>query len=166
MADYPTVRAYLEKEEITLTRSERERDEKNRRIKEMKKRRQEGKALSREDFDCFQSTVPRLSLSERCCNEDDFTSLNLPFFTELCAITIGDLSCRHVTSFSINGMDKLESIEIGEGCFTLCEDPPKSYSNTSFIISSCPALKTNIIGAMSFADWGEFQLSSTMNDWN
>ena len=166
MADYPTVRAYLEKEEITLTRSERERDEKNRRIKEMKKRRQEGKALSREDFDCFQSTVPCLSLSENCCNEDDFTSLNLPFFSELCAITIGDLSCRHVTSFSINGMDKLESIEIGEGCFTLCEDPPKSYSNTSFIISSCPALKTIRIGAMSFADWGEFQLSSTMNDWN
>ena len=118
------------------------------------------------DFYRVKATTRTIRTAANVCNDIHINSWTLDAYLQLRALSVGSNSFRNVSNLRLDGFSKLESIEIGKGCFTLCEDPPKSYSNTSFIISSCPALKTLRIGAMSFADWGEFQLSSTMNEWN
>ena len=118
------------------------------------------------DFSRVKAATRTIRTAANVCNEVYIDSWSLNAYPQLRALSVGPNSCRYVRNLRLDGFSKLESIEIGEGCFTLYEEPPKSYSSTSFIISSCPALKTLRIGAMSFADWGEFQLSSTMNDWN
>ena len=119
-------------------------------------RRSEGRVISREDYDNLLESIPGLSI-ESCCNENDFTSFDLSPFHGLGSISISPQSCRHVTSFAISGMKKLESVAIGEGSFTMCTTVS---TNNAFIISNCPKLKTIAIASNAFMDWGEFQLKS------
>ena len=119
-------------------------------------RRSEGRVISREDYDNLLESIPGLSI-ESCCNESDFTSLDLSPFHGLGSISISPQSCRYVTSFVLDGMKKLESIEIGEGSFTMCT---AILTNNAFVISNCPKLKTIAIASNAFMDWGEFQLKS------
>ena len=119
-------------------------------------RRSEGRVISREDYENLLESIPGLSI-ESCCNENDFTSLDLSPFHGLGSISISPQSCRHVTSFAISGMKKLESVAIGEGSFTMCTTVS---TNNAFVISKCSKLKTIAIASNAFMDWGEFQLKS------
>ena len=119
-------------------------------------RRSEGRVISREDYENLLESIPGLSI-ESCCNENDFTSLDLSPFHGLGSISISPQSCRYVTSFAISGMKKLESVAIGEGSFTMCTT---TSTNNAFVISNCPKLKTIAIASNAFLDWGEFQLKS------
>ena len=118
-----------------------------------------------QDFYRVKATTRTIRTAANVCNKNYIDSWSLNAYPQLRALSVGSNSFRYVSNLRLDGFSKLESVEIGERCFTLYEEPPKSYSNTSFIITSCPLLKTIRIGAMSFADWGEFKLSSTMNDW-
>ena len=122
---------------------------------EARQRRSEGRVICREDYENMLESIPGLSI-ESCCNENDFTSLDLSPFHGLGSISISPQSCRYVTSFAINGMKKLESVVIGEGSFTMCT----TTSNNTFVITNCPKLKTIAIASNAFMDWGEFQLKS------
>lgn len=119
-------------------------------------RRSEGRVISREDYENLLESIPGLSI-ESCCNESDFTSLDLSPFHGLGSISISPQSCRYVTSFAISGMKKLESVVIGEGSFTMCTT---TSTNNAFVITNCPKLKTIAIASNAFMDWGEFQLKS------
>ena len=127
--------------------------------KEARIRRSEGRVISREDYDNLLESIPGLSI-ENCCNENDFTSLDLSPFHDLGSISISPQSCRYVTSFVLNGMKKLESVVIGEGSFTMCTTIPAISTNNAFVITNCPKLKTIAIASNAFMDWGEFQLKS------
>ena len=122
-------------------------------------RRSEGRVISREDYENLLESIPGLSI-ESCCNENDFTSLDLSPFHGLGSISISPQSCRYVTSFAISGMKKLESVVIGEGSFTMCTTIPAISTNNAFVITNCPKLKTIAIASNAFLDWGEFQLKS------
>ena len=122
-------------------------------------RRSEGRVISREDYENLLESIPGLSI-ESCCNENDFTSLDLSPFHGLGSISISPQSCRYVTSFAISGMKKLESVVIGEGSFTMCSTIPTISTNNAFVITNCPKLKTIAIASNAFMDWGEFQLKS------
>ena len=156
MEAYPTVKEFLD----NAKKIQNEEEEK---IKvaiivaeAARKRRSEGRVISREDYDNLLESIPGLSI-ESCCNENDFTSFDLSPFHGLGSISISPQSCRYVTSFAISGMKKLESVAIGEGSFTMCTT---TSTNNAFVISNCPKLKTIAIASNAFLDWGEFQLKS------
>ena len=156
MEAYPTVEEFLDK--AKKIQSEEEEKIKVAIIvaEAARIRRSEGRVISREDYDNLLESIPGLSI-ESCCNENDFTSFDLSPFHGLGSISISPQSCRHVTSFAISGMKKLESVAIGEGSFTMCTTVS---TNNAFVISNCPKLKTIAIGPNAFMDWGEFQLKS------
>ena len=156
MEAYPTVKEFLD----NAKKIQNEEEEK---IKvaiivaeAARKRRSEGRVISREDYDNLLESIPGLSI-ESCCNENDFTSFDLSPFHGLGSISISPQSCRYVTSFAISGMKKLESVVIGEWSFTMCTT---TSTNNAFVISNCPKLKTIAIASNAFLDWGEFQLKS------
>ena len=157
MEAYPTVKEFLD----NAKKIQNEEEEK---IKvaiivaeAARKRRSEGRVISREDYDNLLESIPGLSI-ESCCNENDFTSFDLSPFHGLGSISISPQSCRYVTSFAISGMKKLESVVIGEGSFTMCTTIPAISTNNAFVITNCPKLKTIAIASNAFLDWGEFQL--------
>ena len=153
---------FLDKAKKTQSKEEEKIQEALRVAEEARQRRSEGRVISREDYDNLLESIPGLSI-ENCCNESDFTSLDLSPFHGLGSISISPQSCRYVTSFAINGMKKLESVVIGEGSFTMCTTIPAISTNNAFVITNCPKLKTIAIASNAFMDWGEFQLKS--DDW-
>ena len=156
---YRTVKEFLDKEDLKQREKEEKIREKRRDAEEARQRRSEGRVICREEYENLLESIPGLSI-ENCCNESDFTSLDLSPFHGLGSISISPQSCRYVTSFAINGMKKLESVVIGEGSFTMCTTIPTISTNNAFIISNCPKLKTIAIASNAFMDWGEFQLKS------
>ena len=156
LEEYPTVKEFLDKEDLKQREEEEKIDAALLVAKEARIRRSEGRVISREDYDNLLESIPGLSI-ESCCNENDFTSFDLSPFHGLGSISISPQSCRHVTSFAISGMKKLESVAIGEGSFTMCTTVS---TNNAFVISNCSKLKTIAIASNAFMDWGEFQLKS------
>ena len=156
MEAYPTVKEFLDKASSVQREEEEKIDAALLVAKEARIRRSEGRVISREDYENLLESIPGLSI-ENCCNESDFTSLDLSPFHGLGSISISPQSCRYVTSFAINGMKKLESVVIGEGSFTMCTT---TSTNNAFVITNCPKLKTIAIASNAFMDWGEFQLKS------
>ena len=156
MEAYPTVEEFLDK--AKKIQSEEEEKIKVAIIvaEAARIRRSEGRVISREDYENLLESIPGLSI-ESCCNESDFTSLDLSPFHGLGSISISPQSWRYVTSFVLNGMKKLESVVIGEGSFTMCTT---TSTNNAFVITNCPKLKTIAIASNAFMDWGEFQLKS------
>ena len=51
------------------------------------------------------------------CNCEEFLVLDLSVFKNLKSVVIGYASYRHVNELKINGLKKLESVEIGESDF-------------------------------------------------
>ncbi|KAM7454305.1 hypothetical protein BLSTO_04939, partial [Blastocystis sp. subtype 1] len=156
LEEYPTVKEFLDNAKKIQSKEEEKIQEALRVAKEERIRRSEGRVISREDYKNLLESIPGL-LIESCCNESDFTSLDLSPFHGLGSISISPQSCRYVTSFAINGMKKLESVVIGEGSFTMCTT---TSTNDAFVITNCPKLKTITIASNAFMDWGEFQLKN------
>ena len=153
------MKEFLDNAKKIQSKEEEKIQEKLRDAEEARIRRSEGRVICRKDYDNLLESIPGLSI-ESCCNENDFTSLDLSPFHGLGSISISPQSCRYVTSFVLNGMKKLESVAIGEGSFTMCSAIPAISTNNAFVITNCPKLKTIAIASNAFLDWGEFQLKS------
>ena len=81
--------------------------------------------------------------------------------TQLVQIIIGDDCFYHVEIFSLNNLNALESITIGERSFTTEKESYGENENRSFHITSCKQLTSIQIGKYSFSDYsGEFELKS------
>jgi len=86
-------------------------------------------------------------------------TLILPFF--LCSlkwIVIGDDCFGKVRVFELNGLDELESVEIGEESFSISRYDERT--DGSYRIVDCPKLKSIQIGDWSFYDYHSFELSN------
>ena len=83
----------------------------------------------------------------------DFSSFG---FTHLRSITIGCNCFHYVDSFVLDGLEKLESVKIGEGCFSGWYRQEESICR----IANCPNLRQLEIGDRSFYDFNQFELSN------
>ena len=113
-----------------------------------------------DDFYSIQKGIHTIIAEANVCNEGSIDKWSFNSYPQLRALSVGSQSFRCVGNVRLEGLLKLESVEIGEGSFTLCGSTPNTCTNNAFIISNCPKLKSISIGAKSFIDWGEFQLLS------
>ena len=108
-------------------------------------------------------------------NELNMIELNLNRFMNLESIEIGDDCFGSIQSFQIEGLNRLQSLKIGNNSFTQVKlndfenDWDGSISkcrneSKSFHILNCKSLKVIEIGQCSFADFGgEFELRNLDN---
>ena len=61
--------------------------------------------------------VTEIRIGNGKCNCEEFLVLDLSVFKNLESVVIGYASYRHVNELKINGLKKLESVEIGESDF-------------------------------------------------
>ena len=86
-------------------------------------------------------------------SEPRFILLDMSRFGELKVLEIGDDCFSYVNQFKLIGMKKLESVVIGERCFTKCKNGCRSDPRRRFHLTNCHSLKTLKIGHYSFSDY-------------
>ena len=112
---------------------------------------------SNQSIDDIPNDVEHLYL----CGFRDYNCDRLTFpnnsFNQLKSISIGNHCFQHVREFVIDGLESLESVKIGEWCFTI--DRGKRDDGLCRI-TNCPNLRQLEIGCGSFRDFKSFELSN------
>ena len=84
--------------------------------------------------------------------------LSTNLFHQLISITIGNGCFKNVCEFVIDGLESLESVKIGEGCFRISFWNERNDGVCR--ITNCPNLRQLEIGSGSFRDFQSFKLSN------
>ena len=84
----------------------------------------------------------------------DFSSFG---FTQLRSITIINECFENVRLFVLDGLERLESVNIGEECFRISDE---RRDDGVCRITNCPNLRELEIGWRSFYDFKQFELSN------
>ena len=104
--------------------------------------------------------IEKLKVSNYSCNDDcgDISKMkvNLSELKKLKRIEIGNECFMNVREFVIDGLEKLESVIIGENCFTISDD---ERNDGICRITNCPNLHQLDIGDECFEDFKSFELS-------
>ena len=79
------------------------------------------------------------------------------YMQSLKRIVIGNDCFGKVRVFELNGLDELESVEIGQDSFRISD---KERNDGSYRIVNCPKLKSIQIGDRSFYDYHSFELNN------
>ena len=79
-------------------------------------------------------------------------------FANLTAITVAEGSLNHIRELIIDGLERLESVKIGERCFSI--DGEEECNDGVCRITNCPNLRQLEIGNESFRDFKSFELSN------
>ena len=85
-------------------------------------------------------------------------SLNFTRFLFLKRIEIGNYCFQNVREFVIDGLEKLESVKIGQECFRVYDWIERDDGVCR--ITNCPSLRQLEMGYDSFADFKSFELSN------
>ena len=89
--------------------------------------------------------IERLIVSENSCNESEGGVLDLSFLTELKELVVGNRSFFFVEEVRLIGLERIESIRIGDECFMQPEG--------RFYLKNCPSLKELHILGQSFTPY-------------
>ena len=88
---------------------------------------------------------------------NDITSFNITNNGVLKRIVIGNKCFGKVRVFELDGLDELESVEIGQDTFRISV---YERNDGSYRIVNCPRLKSIQIGYRSFWDYHSFELNN------
>mgnify|MGYP006875294487 CR=1 FL=1 len=64
--------------------------------------------------------VTQLWITERGCNGEEETTLDLTEYQNLKKLHVGNGSLNNVKELVLKGLSSLETVEIGDGCFLSC----------------------------------------------
>ena len=101
--------------------------------------------------------IEKLRIGDNGYNDGSVTELKLSWLVRLKRVVIGDECFGKVEVFELDGLDELESVEIGRDSFRNGYD---ERSNGSCRIMNCPKLKSIQIGGSSFWDYHSFELNN------
>ena len=96
------------------------------------------------DFIGLPPEVEHLTVEANCCNEDEFVTLDLTRFHDLKELHVEEGSLKNVKDLKLHGLAALETIEIGEDCFS-------DADNGTFEISECRKVKGVKVGKGCFS---------------
>ena len=117
--------------------------------------------ITHSDILSMKSTVTRIRLPNRACNDLDYTVFDFSRFNRVKSIEIGDECFGSVQTFKIDGLNRLKTIKIGNNSFTRTKNWYGDDESKSFYILNCESLEPIQIGKYSFSDFGgEFELKN------
>ena len=89
-----------------------------------------------------------------------FRVLNVTRFSKLESLEIGDHCFTFVDEFKMIGMSELESVEIGMNSFTKKKNGYGQDPNRHFYLKNCPKLKSLKMGRYSFSDYSVCEIEN------
>ena len=116
---------------------------------------------SQKEFDKLSKHTQHISFAKESCNENTFTNLDFSRFSNLQSIEVGDNSLMYVKNVKIDGLSKLEKVNIGQNSFTEYRNGHASNSqDNSFVMKNCDSLKSLSIDRYSFSNYNSFIIES------
>ena len=107
------------------------------------------------------STGSSLVIESNSCNDNSIVLFHPSTNAILESIEIGNDCFENVNEFSINGLNELKSLKIGNNSFTKNKNSFGNNSSRSFSILNCVELESIDIGRYSFSDYsGGFELNN------
>ena len=101
--------------------------------------------------------VTALTVTANSCNEDTITVVDLSSFKFLRSVVIGNSCFKYVQTFSIVGLNWVESVSIS--AYSFGDYDGSLWEGSEFKIVNCPQLKSLSIGGHSFVRYNWFELS-------
>ena len=101
-----------------------------------------------------------LIFSNNRYNKSDFNDLDLSDLFFLKRLIVGRNCFHYVTEFKINGLNKLQFIQIGVGSFCFRNNESSSELRDGFQVTNCPKLTWLEIGDNSFIDYEVMELNN------
>ena len=114
---------------------------------------------NKNDWVLLGSTITELKVDNSCCNDPDFTTLDLSRFDQLKSVDTGRYSFKNVEVVSIVGLPNLESVLVGEYSFTKKKYGTKCDPNRRFYLMNCPKVKELTIRKYCFSDYGVCEIN-------
>ena len=116
---------------------------------------------SQKEFDELSKYTQHISFAKESCNENTFTNLDFSRFSNLQSIEVGDNSLMYVKNVKIDGLSKLEKVNIGQNSFTEYRNGYASNSqDNNFIMKNCDSLKSLSVDRYSFSNYNSFIIES------
>ena len=106
---------------------------------------------NRDEFAYLPGALTSLIITANTSDDVGFVTLDLTRFHNLKRLHVMDGSLKKVKDLKLDGLAKLESIEVGKDCFS------KAVSGT-FEVKNCESLKTIAIGESCFCLYDSFAL--------
>ena len=92
------------------------------------------------------------------CNNIQLTSLDFAQWHALTVIEIGSHSFHYVDVVKMCGLQRLESVLVGNGCFTKRDDT--FNADRHFYLKNCPSVRELKIGCNSFSDYSVCEIAN------
>ena len=109
----------------------------------------------------FDTSITSIILPNYSCNDNNYTIFDFSRFNLLESINIGDGSFGSVSTFQIDGLNRLRSLKIGMNSFTQKKNNYGNDESKSFHILNCESLESIQIDRYSFSDFGgKFELKN------
>ena len=94
------------------------------------------------------------------CNSEKIDTLDLSLFRQLKRIEISDECFENVKEVKLTGLNQLESVAIGEKCFTKFKYSWGYNQDRHFHLKDCERLRELKIGRFSFSDYSECEIDN------
>ena len=106
--------------------------------------------------------VTELVIPSNCCNEGEWSVLDVSGLKWLKSIEIGDECFENVNEVKLIGMNRLESVVIGVNSFTKCKSGwfPSVNPNRHFYLKNCERVRELKMGRYSFSDYSVCEIES------
>ena len=108
-----------------------------------------------EESQFLHNHIEELVVSNNRCNDPEWTVLDLRVLIKLKGLTVGDLCFKHVKEVILVGLKQLETVVIGDDCFTENEydqlDDDNPYGH--FYLKDCERVRELTIGCGSFSGY-------------
>ena len=94
------------------------------------------------------------------CDGYVWSVLDMSVYRGLKRLEIGDYNFENVRGLRLIGLSELESVEIGEKCFTQYRNWYVNDPNRHFYLKNCPKLKSLKMGRYSFSDYTVIEIEN------
>ena len=99
-------------------------------------------------------------VDNNACNDKCFTALVLSLFSNLKVFEVGDYSFAFVEEVKLIGLNRLESIMIGENSFTKYKNNAINDPSRHFYLKNCERLRELKMGHHSFSDYSVCEIEN------
>ena len=115
-----------------------------------------------EESEFLHNHIEELIVSDNSCNGPEWSVLDLRVLIKLKELKVGDLCFKHVKEVILVGLQQLETVVIGDGCFTEHEndqlDDTQPYGH--FYLKDCERVRELTIGCGSFSDYSVCEIEN------
>ena len=108
----------------------------------------------------MRQNVEAMIVGNTACNDKSSALLDLSSFSNLKVLEVGDYSFSFVEEVKLIGLNKLESVVIGENSFTKCKNDGGYDPNRHFYLKNCERLRELKMGRYSFSDYSVCEIEN------